>query len=310
MVEQKKPWWKRFTRLERILSVITLSFTILFLFSAYRAYKFIKSDFAIILASSLSQQYERGDSLQIYKIFKPEIAKNLDSKKDFLRPFSYWLSADPEENYELLRSIGLQVLVKNEEKIPKTGKVVVIANHRTAWDTMILMHVINQARSDLSACLFADWTHLNLEEAHPSKLFLVRDKKLIPGALDKISEVLDDERPFILFPAGSIGFQHFHSGALRIALDNAAPILPIRIKCNLHWWAEIVRWLNPELLNSLLIGDSFRHYQKNVIEVIIGDPIPYEKLCEYKERMIETPDGKRYDPKIMEELRRIVDNLR
>jgi 1-acyl-sn-glycerol-3-phosphate acyltransferase len=247
----------------------------------------------------------------LYQRFKPEVGRCFKGPGSNTQPWSFWLSAPPEENHDMIKRLGFQLTVKGIEKIPKEGGVVVISNHVTVADPAILIQLFNKARSDqLATCLMAVWHDHDLSQAHPSKLFLVENSKMKPDGFQKVAEVLEEGRVFIIFPSASLAHQAFKSGALRIALDNKVPILPVKIEFQLDWWAPLLRLLNPEMLNSLLMSRSFVLYRQKPMRIVIGDPIPYEELEKYKECMVQTKGGERFDPKVMRELKHKVDSIR
>lgn len=310
MVERQKTWL-RFIR-KNTSAIILLLMTIGVGFIAYKAYNFAKSDLIATIADYTCPGLWQASVLNMCLMKDRNKYTFLDDKRDDRKPWEYWLCADPEENYEIIENSGFQIITKNAHKIPKSGKVVVIANHITQFDPYILMHMLNQNRSDRSTCVMGNWSNqYDLDQAHPDKLFLIETNKrggrnLVPQGRNKIANILDDERPVIIFPAGDVVNRHFYTGALRFAIDNEAPILLVRISCDMPWWVAPMRIINPRVLNAILLCYTF--FNRSVISVTVGDLIPYEELEQYE--TVTTSEGTKYPPHIMENLRKRIDKIK
>ncbi len=131
-------------------------------------------------------------------------------------------------------------------------KVILVMNHKSAWDPLILSHFLRpaicfMAKEDLAKNKFVAWIlkHLNV-------IFVKRGEADMT-AVEQAFDVLEDGRPFALFPEGTRNKQNdgvirrFKTGAAFFALESKAPVIPIAIEKSAHAGVR----------NRMIIGPEF-----------------------------------------------------
>jgi 1-acyl-sn-glycerol-3-phosphate acyltransferase len=174
-----------------------------------------------------------------------------------------------EYSQTLLSKLNINIKVLNKENIPKNGKYLLISNHRSIIDPLIIeialkdspIHGFWVSKKELYNSLFfgsftrnADSILLDREAANMSSFF--KDTK----------EVVNNGNSIFIFPEGTRNKENtplssFKDGARLIALKNRLPLLPVFIKTNAN---EILK-------------DAINNRTKNLeIEIQIGDIIDYK----------------------------------
>lgn len=142
----------------------------------------------------------------------------------------------------VIRSIVLIVLglhVRHRERLPRKGPAIIVANHNSHLDTMVLMslfplrllpelHPVAAMDYFLTSGLFS-WFNLNVVGILPIKRTVTRgdDNPLAP-----CNRALAEGQILIVFPEGSRGepeqLQSFKGGIARLAESNpAVPVIPV-----------------------------------------------------------------------------------
>ena len=176
-----------------------------------------------------------------------------------------------EYSQTLLSKLNISIKVLNKENIPNDGKYLLISNHRSIIDPLIIeialkdspIHGYWVAKKELYNSLFfgsftrnADSILLDREAANMSSFF--KDTKDVVTKGDSI----------FIFPEGTRNKENtplssFKDGARLIALKNRIPFLPVFIKTNAN---EILK-------------DAINNRTKGLeIEIQIG------KLIDYKDK--------------------------
>lgn len=172
------------------------------------------------------------------------------------------------------------------ERIPPTGRIVIIANHPIgSLDSLALLKLVSDIRPD--AKVLANRLLMAAEPLH-SLLLPVNNMQSDTERswLNRIQQHLSAEGVLILFPAGEVsrlqpnGIRDgkWHSGFLRFATHAKAPILPVYIdgrNSALFYGASV---LYKPLSTMLLIQEMFGQQRKH-IEIRIGEQIPYSSFA-------------------------------
>src|SRR5690606_38051102 len=172
------------------------------------------------------------------------------------------------------------------ERIPTTGRIVIIANHPIgSLDGLALLKLVSDIRSDVK--VVANQLLMALKPLHN---LLLPVNNMSGGterrALDNIQQHLANEGALILFPSGEVsrlrpeGIRDgkWHSGFLRFASNAKAPILPIYIDVRnsaLFYGASMLY----KPLATMLLGHEMFKQQRKKLERRIGEQIPYEAFA-------------------------------
>ncbi|WP_166839009.1 GNAT family N-acyltransferase [Rheinheimera pleomorphica] len=179
------------------------------------------------------------------------------------------------------------------ERIPATGRIVIIANHPIgSLDGLALLKLVSDIRPDVK--VVANQLLMALKPLHN---LLLPVNNMNGGterrALDNIQQHLVDEGALILFPSGEVsrlrpdGIRDgkWHSGFLRFAGNAKAPILPVFIdgrNSALFYGASM---LYKPLATMLLVQEMFKQQRKK-LEIRIGEQIPFDAFANLA---LETP---------------------
>ena len=169
----------------------------------------------------------------------------------------------------LLGALNIEVKVINEEKLPKGGQFLLLSNHKSVIDPLIIEAALKNTN------IFGHW--IAKKELYNSFFFGVfvrnagtilidREKKQMGSFFTDIKEKVKNGESIFIFPEGTRNkteksLIEFQGGSQMIALKNRLNILPVYIKTD----------ANKVLMDSLHSGD------KNfIVEIEIGDVIDYK----------------------------------
>ena len=169
----------------------------------------------------------------------------------------------------LLGKLKLNIKVINEEKLPKDGQFLLVSNHRSVIDPLIVEMALQ------STTLFGHW--ISKKELYNSFFFgvfvrnggailLDREKSNMSSFFTDIKERTKKGDSIFIFPEGTRNksendLGEFKSGSQIIAIKNRLNMLPVYIRSN----------ANAQLMDSLKDGK-----QNRTIEIVIGDIIEYK----------------------------------
>lgn len=170
----------------------------------------------------------------------------------------------------LLNKLKLDIRVFNEEKLPRDGQYLLVSNHRSVIDPLII-EVATQKSN-----IFGHW--ISKKELYNSFFFglfvrnagtilLDRQKSQMGSFFTEIKNALSGGDSIYIFPEGTRnkGTQElgeFKDGSRLISLKNRLDILPVYIKTN----------ADKALMDSLHDGTQHR-----TIEIYFGDIISYKE---------------------------------
>ena len=171
------------------------------------------------------------------------------------------------------------------ERIPSSGRVVIIANHPIgSLDGLALLKLVSDIRPDVK--VLANQLLMAIKPLHN---LLLPVNNMQGGTerrrLDAIQAHLAAEGALVLFPAGEVsrlkpnGIRDgkWHSGFLRFATQANAPILPVHIDGRNSVWFYSASMLYKPLATMLLVKEMFKQKQKT-ISIRIGEQIPYDSF--------------------------------
>jgi len=189
-------------------------------------------------------------------------------------------------NFELVNAIiefaGLSVKYNRIEKIPATGRLLVVANHPLgAADCFLLLQCLNNVRKDIKVVINKDIYYL---------LKNMRDL-IIPvnsyatfnfEAIKQIGDSLEREEAVIIFPAGGISVptikgirdRSWKTGAVSFSKEYRTDVLPVYIGGR----SSVVYLACPRRFRRFLVVRDFLHPPKQKISVMIGDLISFKNV--------------------------------
>ncbi|NND74517.1 MAG: 1-acyl-sn-glycerol-3-phosphate acyltransferase [Ilumatobacter sp.] len=132
------------------------------------------------------------------------------------------------------RRLLIRLDVEHPERMPATGPAIIVANHLSFIDSILLMFALPRPVSVLGKAEYTDNRITNWLFCGSGMIPIRREN---PGDLSRafrqIGEVLDRGEAVGLFPEGTRsldGLLHRgHSGAAHLALTTGAPIVPVGI---------------------------------------------------------------------------------
>lgn len=174
-----------------------------------------------------------------------------------------------EYSQTLLSKLNISIKVLNKENIPNDGKYLLISNHRSIIDPLIieialkdsLIHGFWVSKKELYNSLFFGTFTRNSDS-----ILLDREASNMSSFFKDTKEVVSKGQSIFIFPEGTRNkektpLSSFKDGARLIALKNRLPLLPVFIKTNAN---EILK-------------DAINNRTKGLeIEIQIGEIIDYK----------------------------------
>jgi putative hemolysin len=189
-------------------------------------------------------------------------------------------------NFELVDAIvshaGLTCKCANREKIPASGRLLIVANHPLGGaDWLLIVQCVRSFRSDIKVVINRD---VNTLIENMRDLFIPVDTyaKFNDLAKKQIGESLEREEAVLLFPSGGISVltsggvrdRNWKNGAVHFSRDHKTDILPIFIGGRFR----LIFYLYPIRLRRFLLVRNLLHPPSRNVNLIIGDIVPHEEL--------------------------------
>jgi 1-acyl-sn-glycerol-3-phosphate acyltransferase len=169
----------------------------------------------------------------------------------------------------LLNKLNLDIKVINKEKLPQEGKFLLISNHRSIIDPLIIEIALQETK------IFGHW--ISKKELYNSLFFgafvrnagsvlLDRESTRMSGFFTDIKNRVKEGDSIFVFPEGTRNksdseLGEFKDGSRIIAIKNRLPMLPVFIRSQAN-----------DALMSSLKGEK----KSRTIEIEIGDIIDYK----------------------------------
>jgi putative hemolysin len=188
------------------------------------------------------------------------------------------------------RALQLDVAVRGWERIPKTGRSMVIANHPTGLaDGPAVLSTLRSVRDDVEVLANADACRINQRFADVIiPVEWVKDKRTpakTRETLRRTSASLAAERMIVIFPSGALAQMKegrlvdrpWHSTAVSLARKNRTPVTPLHVKSRNSWLYYRLCDLNKELRDITLFHELMNK-QGTTFELTFGPQIPWEHM--------------------------------
>ena len=195
--------------------------------------------------------------------YKLKFAKSSQEKKELRTEYAH----------RLLKKLKLEIKLINPEKIPKEGQYLLISNHRSVIDPLIIEVAMQKSslfghwisKKELSSSFF-----FGLFVRNAGTILLDRENSQMGAFFTEIKEATKKGDSIYIFPEGTRNksdskLSEFKDGSRLIAVKNRLDILPLYIKTN----------ADKELMASLQDGERV-----HIIEVEVGDAISYKEKYE------------------------------
>jgi len=176
----------------------------------------------------------------------------------------------------ILEKLNISVEVTNKEKLPKDGQYLLVSNHRSIVDPLIIELAMKDtkingfwiAKKELyNSFFFGTFTR------NAGTILLDRDASNMSSFFKDTKKIVKEGHSIYIFPEGTRNKENtplssFKEGSRIIALKNRLPILPLYIKSNAN-----------EILKDAIINR--RKGMK--IEIEVGDIIDYKDKTSLEE---------------------------
>jgi putative hemolysin len=191
-------------------------------------------------------------------------------------------------------SFTYRVNDQQRERIPETGKLIIIANHPIGTlDGLALIKCVKETRSDIKVI-----ANDMLMAIRPLHEILLPVNNMQGGTqkqnIQNINLHLRNEGVLIVFPAGEVSRLRPHGirdtkwqgGFLRMAKANHCPILPVYLDAKNSAFFYGVSLLYKPAASALLVKEMFKKKNKNM-DITIGEVIPLDAFSQLPISLLE-----------------------
>lgn len=176
---------------------------------------------------------------------------------------------------KIISKLNIIVEVLNKENIPKDGKYLLISNHRSIIDPLVIemafkessIHGFWVSKKELyNSFFFGTFTR------NANSILLDREAPNMSPFFKETKEVVNGGNSIFIFPEGTRNKENtplssFKDGARLIALKNRLPILPVFIKTNANEvLKEAINKRTKNLKIEIQIGEIIDYKDKNPLE--------------------------------------------
>ncbi|WP_079580206.1 lysophospholipid acyltransferase family protein [Malaciobacter marinus] len=176
---------------------------------------------------------------------------------------------------ELLSKLNIKVQIENKQKIPTQGQYLLISNHRSIIDPLIIEQTLKNsdikgywvAKKELyNSSFFGTFTR------NAGTILLDRESNNMSSFFKKTKEVVKNNHSIFIFPEGTRNKENtpissFKEGSRIIALKNRLDILPVYIKSNANdVLKEAIEKRTENLIIEIKIGDIISYKDKTPLE--------------------------------------------
>jgi putative hemolysin len=197
----------------------------------------------------------------------------------------------------LLDTMGVEPHVSEQdlERIPKTGRVLLVANHPFGLiEGIVLASVLRQVRPD--ARILTNFVLARFPEAHDVCIFVdpfggaEATRANRHGMKDAMEWLMRREGLLAAFPAGEVS--HFDprrravtdppwsSNVARLARRSGAPVVPVYFDGSNGAFFQLLGMVHPRLRTALL-PHEFVNKQNRPVRLRIGSPVSARRVAEF-----------------------------
>jgi putative hemolysin len=213
---------------------------------------------------------------------------------EFSKQYPHLTGFDFVEQVLSYFSFTYRVNDQQRERIPQTGKLIIIANHPIGTlDGLALIKCVKESRSDVK--VIANNMLMAIQPLHeillPVNNMQGRTQK---QNIKNINLHLRNEGALIVFPAGEVSRLRPHgirdtkwqNGFLRMAKVNHCPILPVYLNAQNSAFFYGISMLYKPAASALLVKEMFKKKNKNM-DITIGEVIPPDAFMQLSISLLE-----------------------
>lgn len=180
-----------------------------------------------------------------------------------------------EYSKKLLSKLNINVKILNESLVPKEGQYLLISNHRSIIDPLIIEMALENSNINgfwvskkelYNSLFFGSFTR------NAGSILLDRESSNMSSFFKNTKEVVKDGHSIYIFPEGTRNKENtplssFKEGSRIIALKNRLPILPVHIKTNANRvLKEAINKRTKDLSIEIEIGQIIDYKDKTPLE--------------------------------------------
>jgi putative hemolysin len=190
--------------------------------------------------------------------------------------------------------VEYEVAEEDLARIPKTGRVVVVANHPFGGvEGIILASLLHTVRDDFK--LMANFLLERVEGLRPWMIFVdpfdrAESARVNMKPLKECLRWLRDDHMMAVFPSGTVSHLSFRRGGVvdppwsptigRIVRSTESTVLPIFVQGSNGLLFQLAGMVHPRIRTALL-PNEIANKKNKTIRIRIGHPIPFDTLKQY-----------------------------
>lgn len=174
----------------------------------------------------------------------------------------------------LLKSTGMELEVLGKENLPKEGPVLYVATHKSVFDIVILMTLLEEPAIFIGKKEVASMPFVNKWFDALGCIYVDREdmREALKSIMEGIKEMKNGQS-IVLFPEGTRNMGNeikpFKEGGFKLATKTKVPVIPIALS------------------NTFKVFEEKKRIQKTKVTVNIGEPILTSDLS--KEELNQFP---------------------
>lgn len=245
-----------------------------------------------IVDTLIAERAPRLSSSVAWPVLRPLLYALLDYGKaralaDYIAPLPGRAALD-----HVADLLALKVAVRGLDRLPRSGRIVLISNHPTGLaDGLALYDAVKAVRPDV--CFYANADAHRVAPRFDELLIPVewveakRDRERTRRTLKLTREAMEAERPLVVFPAGrlarrqpdgSLADPPWAPSAVSIARKYEAPVAPVHMKGP---WSTLFHLFNgvSQELRDITLFHEMLNKRGRPFELSFGPPIAPEALA-------------------------------